>query len=163
MIRMLLALVAVAVPFGAARSAPPDDAASTTASESVARVWAREAEYWRYVADGDVDRYVTLWDERVIGWPCGAPHPLGKASIGDWVRKVRDEHIRVDAKVTPEGARDFGDVVVVHYSFTRVDTYPDGRVEGRGETRKITHTWMKVGDDWLIIGGMCGDLDVDGN
>ena len=56
-----------------------------------------------------------------------------------------------------------GDVVVVHYRFTRVDTYPDGRVEGQGVERKITHTWMKVGDDWLIIGGMCGDLAVDGN
>ena len=64
----------------------------------------------------------------------------------------------MDANLTREGAQDFGDVVVVHYSFTRVDTYPDGKVEGLGVVRKITHTWMKVGPDWLIIGGMCGDL-----
>ena len=40
----------------------------------------------------------------------------------------------------------------------KVDTYPDGHVEGRGKHRKITHTWMKVGDAWQIIGGMCGEI-----
>ena len=34
----------------------------------------------------------------------------------------------------------------------------DGHVEGLGRHYKITHTWMKVGDTWQIIGGMCGDL-----
>ena len=158
MIRAWLAILAAAVPLTATGSAPAADEASPAASERVAQVWQREAEYWRYVAAGDVERYVTLWDERFIGWPCGQPHPLRKANIGDWVRKVRDEHIRVDAHLTPEGAQDFDDVVVVHYRFTRVDTYPDGRVEGQRVERKITHTWMKVGDDWLIIGGMCGGL-----
>jgi len=38
------------------------------------------------------------------------------------------------------------------------DTYPDGRVEGRGKRSKITHTWKQVGDHWLIIGGMCGNV-----
>ena len=158
MMRKLLVPLALALATGTALSASVSAENPAAESASVARVWQREGDYWRYVAAGDVERYVTLWDERFIGWPCGEPHPLGKASIGNWVRKVRDERIRVDAKITPEGARDFGDVVVVHYSFTRVDTYPDGRVEGRGKVRKITHTWMKVGPDWLIIGGMCGDL-----
>lgn len=158
MIRKLLTALALALASGAAvpASAPPSPPAPD--SPSVERVWQREADYWRYVAAGDVDSYVALWDDRFIGWPCDQPHPLRKAGIGDWVRKVRDQHIRVDAELTREGAQDFGDVVVVHYSFTRVDTYPDGRVEGRGDVRKITHTWMKVGADWLIIGGMCGDL-----
>ena len=162
---MILELIAALMLAPAMASAPPASSATAGAaaeSASVARVWQREDDYWRYVAAGDVERYVALWDERFIGWPCGQPHPLRKTNIGDWVRKIRDEHIRVDAHLTPEGAQDFGDVVVVHYRFTRVDTYPDGRVEGQRVERKITHTWMKVGDDWLIIGGMCGDLAVDG-
>ena len=156
MIRLLFAVLALALASGPAPSASADTPVAESAS--VERVWQREADYWRYVAAGDVDSYVALWDDRFIGWPCDQPHPLRKAGIGDWVRKVRDQHIRVDAELTREGAQDFGDVVVVHYSFTRVDTYPDGRVEGRGDVRKITHTWMKVGADWLIIGGMCGNL-----
>ena len=49
-------------------------------------------------------------------------------------------------------------MVVVHYSFTRVDTYPDGHVVGRGKLSKITHTWRKSADSWQIIGGMCGSM-----
>src|SRR6185369_6687898 len=100
-----------------------------------------------------------LWHEKFIGWPCGQQHPMGKASIGNWVKEVRDKGLKVSVDLTHEGAQDFGDIVVVHYSFTRVDTYPDGHAEGQGRRSKITHTWMRVGDTWLIVGGMCGRLE----
>lgn len=128
------------------------------ASDHTAAVWAREDEYWRDVRTGAAEHYETLWHDRFIGWPCDQEHPLRKAAIGDWVRKIRDGHIAVAVELTHEGAQEFDDVVVVHYSFTRVDTYPDGQVKGRGERRKITHTWMKAGDTWKIVGGMCGEL-----
>ncbi len=112
-------------------------------SQSVSEVWAREDDYWRFVKAGDVDSYLTLWHERFIGWPCDRDHPMRKSSIGDWVREIRDKKIKVTSVLTREGAEDFGAIVVVHYRFTRVDTYPDGRVEGRGRESKITHTWMR--------------------
>jgi ketosteroid isomerase-like protein len=127
-------------------------------SRSVAEVWALEDDYWRYVKAGDVESYVKLWHEQFIGWPCDQEHPKRKSAIGDWVREIRDKKIKVASALTREGAQDFGDVVVVHYRFTRVDTYPDGRVEGRGRESKITHTWMRVSGTWQIIGGMCGGL-----
>ena len=34
-------------------------------------VWQMEETYWRYVQAGDVERYVTLWHDRFVGWPCG--------------------------------------------------------------------------------------------
>ncbi len=151
---LALCLILAAGAYPASGGAAP----SQTDSKNVAQVWQREAEYWRCVKAGDVDGYVSLWHDKFIGWPCGQEHPKRKASIGDWVREVRDKHITVSSDLTREGAEDFGDVVVVHYRFTRVDTYPDGRVEGTGKVSKITHTWMKQGDTWLIIGGMCGTL-----
>jgi ketosteroid isomerase-like protein len=127
-------------------------------SKSVSQVWRLEDDYWRFVIAGDVENYVSLWHDNFIGWPCGQKHPKRKATIGNWVQEVRDKQIRVAVDLTREGAEDFGNVVVVHYRFTRVDTYPDGKVEGKGKESKITHTWMRVGDSWLIIGGMCGTL-----
>ena len=125
---------------------------------AIAQVWALEDDYWRYVRTGDVESYVKLWHQDFVGWPCSMSRPTGKARIGDWVREVRDKKLKVEAELTREAAQQFGDVVVVHYSFTRVDTYPDGRVEGRGKRDKITHTWQRAGNTWLIIGGMCGSL-----
>lgn len=127
-------------------------------SKSVSQVWRLEDDYWRFVIAGDVENYVSLWHDKFIGWPCGQEHPKRKATIGNWVQEVRDKQIRVAVDLTREGAEDFGNVVVVHYRFTRVDTYPNGKVEGKGKESKITHTWMRVGDSWLIIGGMCGTL-----
>ena len=127
-------------------------------SRGVSEVWALEDDYWRFVKAGDIESYVKLWHEKFIGWPCDKERPLRKSSIGDWVREVRDKKLTVDVALTREGAQDFGDVVVVHYRFTRVNTYPDGRVEGRGRESKITHTWKRVGGTWQIISGMCGGL-----
>ena len=147
---LMIGLVAI-VGLGVARPA-------TGESRSVPEVWALEDDYWRFVRSGDVESYVKLWHDKFIGWPCDQDHPKRKASIGDWVRDIRHKKISVSVALTQEGAEDFGDVVIVHYRFSRVDTYPDGRVEGQGRERKITHTWMRVGSTWQIIGGMCGDL-----
>lgn len=141
----------------ATQAAPPSTAEGGDSSR-VGRVWQREADYWSYVKAGDATSFESLWHKDFIGWPCGKEHPLRKTSIGDWVRTIREKRIRVDSTLTHEGAEDFGSVVIVHYRITRVDTYPDGHVEGQGKESKITHTWMKVGDTWQIIGGMCGTL-----
>jgi acylphosphatase len=127
-------------------------------SRGVAEVWALEDDYWRFVKAGDVESYVKLWHEKFVGWPCNLDHPVRKSAIGDWVREIRDKKIKVASTFTREGAQDFGNIVVVHYRFTKVDTYPDGRIEGQGRESKITHTWLRVGNTWQIIGGMCGGL-----
>lgn len=127
-------------------------------SASVNQVWSREDEYGRLEEAGDLDAYRSLFHDKFIGWPCGKAHPKRKAGVGEWVREVRDRHIKVTSDLTREGAEDFGNVVVVHYRVTEVDTYPDGHTEGEGEEFKITHTWMRTGDTWLIIGGMCASL-----
>lgn len=158
MIRKVLVFLFLGLSASGVQPAADSIALLPPESDSVLQVWGREADYWRFVKEGDVESYVSLWHDRFIGWPCGQDRPMRKASIGDWVREVRDKHIQVDSNLTREGAEDFGNVVVVHYRFTRVDTYPDGKVEGKGKESKITHTWMKVGDSWLIIGGMCGTL-----
>ena len=131
---------------------------SAAEGPSVSAVWSLEDNYWRFVKAGDVESYRTLWHEKFIGWPCDQDRPVGKASIGNWVQDIREKKVSFNAGLTREGAQDFGNIVVVHYRVTMVSTYPDGRVEGAGQESKITHTWMKVGSTWQIIGGMCGRL-----
>jgi hypothetical protein len=43
----------------------------------------------------------------------------------------------------------------VHYAAEFAYDYGDGTKSGVGLWRKFTHTWMKVGETWQIIGGMC--------
>jgi len=131
-------------------------APARVAQSDVDEVWAREDAYWRFVKAGDVENYVTLWNENFRGWPCAAEHPATKATIGDWVREIRDKEIRFSYALTREGAANVGGIVVVYYRTPMIYEYADGRTEGAGLTRKFTHTWMKVNGTWQIIGGMCG-------
>lgn len=130
-------------------------------SRSVTEVWAREDAYWKYAQSGEVDAYTALWHEQFTGWPCGNTHPRTKAGIGDWVRQMRDKKISLEYSLTREAAKDFGNVVIVYYRTPMARKLADGTVENAGREFKLTHTWMKVGKTWLIVGGMCGDLPAD--
>lgn len=136
----------------ASRRAP----GARTATDAIEEVWAREAAYWRFVAAGDVEQYLTLWNDDFRGWPCATEHPATKATIGDWVREIRDRKIRFSYDLKREGAAMVGGVVVVYYRTPMIYRYADGRVEGKGKTRKFTHTWLNLNGTWQIIGGMCG-------
>jgi len=127
---------------------------------SISEIWALEEAYWRYVQQGDVEGYLSLWHEDFIGWPCAADslHPVRKDAAGAWIRSIRDQRLRLSAALHREGTQDFGGVVVVHYSTPVITEYPDGRITGNDQLYKFTHTWMKVGPAWQIIGGMCAPL-----
>ena len=77
-----------------------------------------------------------------------------------WIQSLRDQKLRLSIALHREGIQDFGAVVVVHYSAPVITEYPDGRITGKDQLYKFTHTWMKVGSTWQIIGGMCAPLGV---
>jgi hypothetical protein len=147
----------VAVTFTVVGTRLASSASARLRSSDVDEVWAQEDAYWRYVKAGDVEKYRTLWNDGFRGWPCHDPHPATKAAIGNWVKEIRDGKIQFSYSLTREGASNVGGVVVVYYQTPMIWKYADGRVEGRNDLpRKFTHTWMKAGAKWQIIGGMCG-------
>lgn len=127
-------------------------------SESIEAVWGREELYWRLVKAGDVEKYRQLWDDNFRGWPCKNQHTADKTEIGNWVRDIRDQKVKLTYSLTQEGAAAFGDIVVIYYRTPMIYEYADGRVEGKDRSYKFTHTWRKTGNSWLIIGGMCGEI-----
>jgi hypothetical protein len=118
-------------------------------------VWQMEETYWHDVQTGDVDAYLTLWNEKFVGWPCFASEPSDKSKIADWVRDIRDQHLKFTYQLKPKAVRVFGDVAVVQYAAEYVTEYGDGTRSGAGVWRKFTHTWMKTDGRWQIITGMC--------
>lgn len=117
-------------------------------------VWQLEEAYFRYVQAGDVENYLTLWDDEFVGWPCGSEQPQGKETIADWVQEIRDQNLQVEYELQREAVRAFGDVVATQYGLL----YSDGTSEGSVDRTKITHTWRRSGETWKIITGMCGAI-----
>jgi ketosteroid isomerase-like protein len=119
-------------------------------------MWNLERAYWEYARNNDVDGYLTLWDERFVGWPSFSKTPMGKNNISGWLASVHNNPSQIyDYELTREAVRAFGDVVVVHYRvhhfYRSADT---GEIISARRTSRITHTWQKRGDSWQIITGM---------
>lgn len=123
-----------------------------------AAVWKLEETYWEYVKSNDVEGYLTLWDDRFVGWPGFSDAPIGKERIHEWILPLHENRSETyDYELTREVVRSFGDVVVVHYlvrDFFR--SRSTGEVVRQLDEYRITHTWQRRGIGWAIITGMSG-------
>jgi ketosteroid isomerase-like protein len=118
-------------------------------------VWKLEENYWKYVKEQDIEKYLELWDERFVGWPRSSTAPAGKANITDWMAPwFADSARALDFELKREAVRSFGDVVAAHYLvWYVVRDAQTGSLLQRTPVR-ITHTWQRHGDSWQIITGM---------
>jgi hypothetical protein len=116
-------------------------------------VWQRELQYWSYVGKNDKAGYLTLWHENFIGYPY-SDSLTGKDKIGDWINAVHNNKgLHYEFSLVKKVVNPFGDVVITFYDETDIWKNDQGEIVST-ETDKITHTWKKYGDNWLIIGGM---------
>ena len=116
-------------------------------------VWQRELQYWQYVKNNDTAAYRTLWHDNFVGYP-ETERLTGKDKIANWITdayntKGRHYEFLLDKKKVNA----FDDVVITFYDETDIWKNDKNEVVLE-EVYKITHTWKKFGDTWLIIGGM---------
>lgn len=113
-------------------------------------VWQLEENYWKYVKENDLKSYVTLWDEKFIGYP-GNNKIAGKDHITDWIEDMdKNKTGAFDYTLTRKEENVFGDIVIVFYDVA----HNSMKAGVKMTTYKITHTWRKTDKGWLIIGGM---------
>ena len=122
-------------------------------------VWAGEEAYWKYVANHDVDGFMTLWHERFIGWPCGAPATENyedlRSVVSDWFADVAAAGNKT--VIEPEAVIVDEQFAISYLAATTTSSTEAG--EADVSSIKLVHTWRRTDDGWKIIGGMCGPLD----
>ena len=119
-------------------------------------IWQLEKDYWVYVKNRDFGNYLQLWDENFMGYP--STNTIGtKSGITDWITDMYQKNNgRIfDYELTRLGENVFGDIVMVFYDAT-IRWKNSSGISLNEKTYKLTHTWRKTGDRWLIIGGMGG-------
>lgn len=116
-------------------------------------LWNLERSYWRYVQANDLSSYQNLWHQDFLGWPSVSKVPLHKDHITDWITSQTSQGLTFHPdEVQPADIQVTGDMAVVYYRITYKWLDKDGK--GNAHTIRITHTWLKTGNDWKIIGGM---------
>ena len=80
-----------------------------------------------------------------------------KTDAPDWIASVRAQGRKTT--IAPEGVVVEDEFAVTYLSATTVWTDESGA--SNSAMIKLVHTWIKIEDDWKIIGGMCGPLERD--
>jgi ketosteroid isomerase-like protein len=133
--------------------------ASEPLSTEQQEVWAGEEAYWSYVANRDVDGFMTLWDERFIGWPCDASVSENyedlRSVVPDWFGDIAADGN--ETTIEPEAVIVDEQFAITYVAATTITANETGAA--KAESIKIVHTWRRTDDGWKIIGGMCGPLE----
>jgi ketosteroid isomerase-like protein len=126
---------------------------SSQASADEQTLWNLERAYWRYVENNDLAAYSDLWHKDFLGWPSISAAPVRKDHITDWIASQTSKGLAFKAgEFKPAGIQLTEDVAFACYWITFRWVDKDGN--GAAHTLRITHAWLKTGNDWRIIGGM---------
>src|SRR5690349_14967953 len=127
------------------------------------RNWNLERAYWEYVKVNDLEKYWSFWHENFVGWPSVSATPVRKDHITDWITSNTSRGLKLQSYAIEQLAvRVTGDVAIDHYRI-KAD-WANGNTGDVSQTDavRITHTWMRIGNTWQIIGGMSAPVNADG-
>ena len=130
-----------------------DVAISSQASKDEQTIWELERAYWRYVQENDLSAYSDLWHKDFLGWPSVSAAPVRKDHITDWITSQTSKGLAFKTgEFKPAAIQVTEDVAVACYWITFKWLDKDGN--GAANTIRITHVWLRTGNDWRIKGGM---------
>jgi ketosteroid isomerase-like protein len=105
------------------------------------------------VQDNDLTAYSGLWNKAFVGWPSVNSSPVHKDHITDWITVQASKGLTFKTvEFKPAAIQVTGDIAVTYYWITFKWINKDG--DGATHTLRVTHTLLKDGKDWHIIGGM---------
>jgi ketosteroid isomerase-like protein len=130
--------------------------------ENETQVWQLEKAYWEYVKANDLDKYRALWHENFLGWPFISSAPVRKDHITDWITANTSKAIRLHSYAIEQLAVQVtGEIALDYYRINARWANGEG-AEVRTDRLRNTHTWIRTGDTWQIIGGMSAPVNADG-
>ena len=123
------------------------------AAKNQQAIWILEQEYWNRVEDNDLPAYVNLWHKDFLGWPSVSAEPVHKDHITDWITSQTSKGLAFKSvEFKPAAIQITANIALIYYRLTYKWLDKDGN--GVPHTIRVTHTWLRDGDDWHIIGGM---------
>jgi ketosteroid isomerase-like protein len=124
-------------------------------------VWQMEEMYWTDLKDSNIAHYMTLWHENFLGWPRDRDLPVGKDGLEDGARKKMAAGRVSSYEILSKAVSVVGNVGTTQYAVKVVRTMNNGTHETY--TSRVTHTWLKTGSSWQIVGGMSAPSESSGH
>ncbi len=115
-------------------------------------IWTLENAYVTAYKNADHDAILALMHERFLGWPDSEDMPIEYLQVQGFLKEKYGVPGAWDFKIDRAGIRIQGDVAITHYLL--IATANDAEGGDQAQVTRITHTWIRVGPDWKILGGM---------
>ena len=118
---------------------------SQTAENQEDLLWNLEEDYIRAHKDADHSKILSMWDENFLGWPSRSESSAKKNSGSEYLEKYFSKPMPSDTKfqIEKQGIHIEDNVAILHYRLFLFE-----------KSTRLTHTWIKRGDKWYILGGM---------
>jgi ketosteroid isomerase-like protein len=134
-----------------AAAADPNNRSNPLAEE----IWALEAAYFSNLYQANYEGVLALVHSQFLGWPGAAPQPLDKETSARFMKQLIPKPTTHTVKIERAGIRLQGEVALTQYLLHVTSLDPAGAP--KTQSSRITHTWVKEGVAWKLLGGMSCD------
>jgi ketosteroid isomerase-like protein len=121
-------------------------------------IWALEEAYFTNLYKADYEGVLAITHSQFLGWPSTLPQPINKDGSTSFMKQLISKPSSCTFKIEREGIRVLGEVALTQY-IIHVNC-SDTSAVAKTQSSRITHTWVKEGDSWKLLGGMskrCGE------
>ena len=118
-------------------------------------IWALEEAYFANLYKADYAAVLAIVHNKFLGWPGTVSQPIDKEGSNRFMRQLIPRPTSCTFKIERGGIQVLGDIALTQYTI-----YVNGGDTGavaKTQPSRITHTWVKEGDGWKLLGGMSCD------
>lgn len=113
-------------------------------------VWKAVQTYTDLANKGDVEGFLSYFDDSFLGWPYGSDAVHSKEARAAWIKYYLPLSTNLVSTITPEAIWVNGNFAFVHYYYSDVSKDSDGKVSSN--SGRWTDILMKVDGKWVMVG-----------
>jgi hypothetical protein len=118
-------------------------------------IWALEEAYFTNLYKANYEGVLDLVHSQFLGWPGAVPQPITKEESARFMKQLVPKTTSCTIKIERAGIRVLRDVALTQYTIhVNCSDTADAK---KTQTSRISHTWVKEGARWKLLGGMSYD------
>ena len=119
------------------------------------KIWALEEAYFTNLYQANYEGVLAIVHSQFLGWPGAVPQPIDGEESARFMKQLVPKPTSCTLKIERAGIRLMEEVALTQYTI-HVNCSNSGDVM-KTQSSRITHTWVKEGARWKLLGGMSYD------
>ena len=119
-------------------------------------IWALEEAYFANLYKANYEGMLAVVHSKFLGWPSSLLQPIDKEGSARFMKQLVPAPTSCTFKIEREGIRLIEEVALTQYIIHVNCSDTAGAAKTRSS--RITHTWVKEGARWKLLGGMSYDI-----